>query len=124
MKTGNLSIFDTILNDFTSDVRFRRNYVNDYDVHKTEDGAYYVFSVPGFNKTNLKVDVDDTILIIDGSRVIKSSSGDKTKSVHFSYDLGLNIDTSKLEATIEDGLLSIFIPNEVKVEKKKKISLL
>jgi HSP20 family molecular chaperone IbpA len=38
--------------------------------------------------------------------------------------LGLNIDTSKLEATIEDGLLSIFIPNEIKVEKKKKISLL
>ena len=124
MKTGNLSIFDTILNDFTSDARFRRNYVSDYDVHKTEDGAYYVFSVPGFNKLNLKVDVDDTILTIDGSRVTKSSSGEKTKSVRFSYDLGLNIDTSKLEATIEDGLLSIFIPNEVKVEKKKKISLL
>jgi HSP20 family molecular chaperone IbpA len=96
MKTGNLSIFDTILNDF-SDVKFRRNYLSDYDVHKTEDGAYYVFSVPGFNKSNLKVDVDDTILTID---------------------------TSKLEATIEDGLLSVFIPNETKVEKKKKISLL
>jgi len=123
MKSGNLSIFDTILNDFT-DVRFRRNYVNDYDVNKTEDGAYYVFSVAGFNKTNLKVDIDGTILTIDGSRVTKLSSGDKSKSVHFSYDLGLNIDTSKLEATIEDGLLTIFIPNQTKVEKKKKISLL
>ena len=124
MKTGNLSIFDTILNDFASDIKYRRNYVNDYDVHQTEDGAYYVFSVAGFNKTNLKVDIDGTILTIDGSRVTKSSSGDKSKSVHFSYDLGLNIDTSKLEATIEDGLLTIFIPNQTKVEKKKKISLL
>jgi HSP20 family molecular chaperone IbpA len=126
MKTGNLSIFDTILNDF-SDVKFRRNYLSDYDVHRTEDGAYYVFSVPGFNKSNLKVDVDDTILTIDGSRVIKSSSGDKTKSVHFSYDLGLNIDTSKLEATIEDGLLSIFIPNEINLShffKPQRLSVI
>ena len=79
MKTGNLSIFDTILNDFTSDVRFRRNYVNDYDVHKTEDGGYYVFSVPGFNKSNLKVEVDDTIIEDTFCNFKTTKTADKAK---------------------------------------------
>jgi HSP20 family molecular chaperone IbpA len=96
----------------------------DYDVHKTEDGSYHIFEVPGFNKSNLKVEVEGTRLTIDGKRVQKTSSGEKTKTFNKSYELGNKIDSSKLEATIEDGILTVFIPTPSEKETKKKISLL
>jgi HSP20 family molecular chaperone IbpA len=96
----------------------------DYDVHKTEDGAYHIFEVPGFNKSNLKVEVEGTRLTIEGKRVQKTSSGEKTKTFNKSYELGNKIDSSKLEATIEDGILTVFIPTPSEKETKKKISLL
>jgi len=96
----------------------------EYDTHKTEDGAYHIFEVPGFNKSNLKVEVEGTRLTIDGKRVQKTSSGEKTKTFNKSYELGNKIDSSKLEATIEDGILTIFIPTPSEKETKKKISLL
>ena len=96
----------------------------EYDTHKTEDGAYHIFEVPGFNKSNLKVEVEGTRLTIDGKRVQKTSSGEKTKTFNKSYELGNKIDSSKLEATIEDGILTVFIPTPSEKETKKKISLL
>ena len=96
----------------------------DYDVHKTEDGSYHIFEVPGFNKSNLKVEVEGTRLTIDGKRVQKTSSGEKTRTFNKSYELGNKVDSSKLEATIEDGILTVFIPTPSEKETKKKISLL
>jgi HSP20 family molecular chaperone IbpA len=96
----------------------------EYDTHKTEDGAYHIFEVPGFNKSNLKVEVEGTRLTIDGKRVQKTSSGEKTRTFNKSYELGNKVDSSKLEATIEDGILTIFIPTPSEKETKKKISLL
>jgi len=96
----------------------------EYDTHKTEDGAYHIFEVPGFNKSNLKVEVEGTRLTIDGKRVQITSSGEKTRTFNKSYELGNKVDSSKLEATIEDGILTIFIPTPSEKETKKKISLL
>ena len=96
----------------------------EYDTHKTEDGAYHIFEVPGFNKSNLKVEVEGTRLTIDGKRVQKTSSGEKTRTFNKSYELGNKVDSSKLEATIEDGILTNFIPTPSEKETKKKISLL
>ena len=96
----------------------------EYDTHKTEDGAYHIFEVPGFNKSNLKVEVEGTRLTIDGKRVQKTSSGEKTRTFNKSYELGNKVDSSKLEATIEDGILTVFIPTPSEKETKKKISLL
>jgi len=120
-----VSLFNPHWVDLADQIFESSNKFNlDYDVHKTEDGTYHIFEVPGFNKTNLKVEVDGTKLLIDGKRVTKTSSGEKTKTFTRNYELGNRIDTSKLEATIEDGILTIFIPTQIEKETKKKISLL
>jgi HSP20 family molecular chaperone IbpA len=103
----------------------RKNYFStDYEFYKTEDGFYQIFEVPGFNKSNLKVEVEGSKLTIDGKRVYKTSNGERSKVFHKIYDLGNKVDTSKLEATIEDGILAIFIPTPSEKEVRKKISLL
>jgi HSP20 family molecular chaperone IbpA len=121
-----LTFFNSALDELTRDFIQSSNssLSSDYDVHKTEDGSYHIFEVPGFNKSNLKVEVDGTRLTIEGKRVQKTSSGEKTRTFNKSYELGNKIDSSKLEATIEDGILTIFIPKPSEKETKKKISLL
>ena len=115
--------FDELTKDFLESTK-KNYYSTDYETHKTEDGIYYVFDVPGFNKTNLKVEVEGSKLLIDGKRSYKTLHGERTKVFQRSYELGNKIDVSKLEATIEDGILSIFIPTNTEKETKKKISLL
>jgi len=115
--------FDELTKDFLESTK-KNYYSTDYETHKTEDGVYYVFDVPGFNKTNLKVEVEGSKLLIDGKRSYKTLHGERTKVFQRSYELGNKIDISKLEATIEDGILSIFIPTNTEKETKKKISLL
>lgn len=115
--------FDELAKDLFESSR-RTYYPSDFESHKTEDGIYHLFEVPGFNKSNLKVEVENSKLLIDGKRVYKTSSGERTKTFQKTYELGNRIDTSKLEATIEDGILTIFIPTPSEKETKKKISLL
>ena len=118
-----ISLFSPTFDDLTKDFfeSTRKNYYStDYETHKTEDGMYYLFDVPGFNKSNLKVEVEGSKLLIDGKRIYKTSNGERTKTFQKTYELGNKIEISKLEATIEDGILTIFIPTPSEKETKKK----
>lgn len=95
-----------------------------YEINHTKDGAYLFFEVPGFNKTNLKVELEDGILYIDGERNYKMNGEEVKKSITQKFRIGKEYDSSKIEATIEDGLLTVFVQSYKKVEKKKRISLL
>ena len=123
-------ILDTIFNN-----RGRGNYnyrttilKNDsenesYEINQTKDGAYLFFEVPGFNKSNLKVEMEDGILIIQGKRVYKLNGEEKTRTISKEFKIGKEYDPSQVEATIEDGLLTVFVPN-FKKQEKKRISIL
>jgi len=94
-----------------------------YEINQTKDGAYLLFEVPGFNKTNLKVELEGGNLILDGARTYKVNGEEKTKKISKSFNLGKGYDPSSVEATIDDGILTVFIPN-YKKQEKKRISLL
>jgi len=96
---------------------------SDYEVNHTEDGAYLFFDVPGFNKSNLKVEIEGSHIIIEGKRSYKLNGKESTKSISKKFEIGKDYDYSQIEATIEDGLLTVFVPNFKKVEKKR-ISIL
>lgn len=90
-----------------------------YEINNTKDGAYLFFEAPGFNKTNLKVEMEDGVLHIEGKRTYKLNSEEKTKSLSKKFKIGLDYNTSSIEATIEDGILTVFVPNFKKQEKKR-----
>lgn len=96
---------------------------NNYEVNQTKDGAYLFFEAPGFNKENLKVEIEDGVMTIDGKRKYKMNGEEISKSVHKQFKLGTEFNAELIEATIEDGLLTVFIPG-FKKQEKKKISLL
>ena len=96
---------------------------NNYEVNQTKDGAYLLFEAPGFNKENLKVEIEDGVMTIDGKRKYKMNGEEISKSIHKQFKLGTDYNAELIEATIEDGLLTVFIPG-FKKQEKKKISLL
>ena len=52
-----------------------------HEINYTKDGAYLFFDAPGFNKTNLKVEMENGVLLIEGERTYKVEGESKTKSI-------------------------------------------
>ena len=102
--------------------RFIEDDDDDYDVNFTKDGAYLFFNVPGFNKSTLKVELDNGIIDIQGSRTYKLNGEEKTKKLSKQFKIGNNYNDTLIEATTEDGILTIFVPN-YKKETKKTITI-
>ena len=50
-----------------------------YEINQTKDGAYLFFEAPGFNKTNLKVEMEDGMLTINGKRTYEMNKEEKAK---------------------------------------------
>jgi HSP20 family molecular chaperone IbpA len=94
-----------------------------YEINHTKDGAYLFFEAAGFNKSNLKAEMEDGILFIEGKRTYKLNGEEKTKSISKQFKIGEGYNPTSLEATIEDGLLTVFVPN-YKKQEKKRISIL
>lgn len=94
-----------------------------YEINETEDGAYLFFDAPGFNKSNLQVEMENGVLYINGKRVYKMNSEEKVKTIKKEFRIGDGYNASSIEATIEDGLLTVFVPN-YKKQDKKRINLL
>jgi HSP20 family protein len=94
-----------------------------YEINQTKDGAYLFFEAPGFNKTNLKVEMEDGMITINGKRTYEINKQEKVKTISKKFTVGTEYDAESIEATIEDGILTVFVPN-FKKKEKKKISLL
>jgi HSP20 family protein len=100
-----------------------KNTDEKYEIDYTKDGAYLFFDAPGFNKTNLKVEMENGVLHIVGERTYKMEGETKSKSILKQFNIGEGFNPESVEATIEDGLLTVFVPN-FKKQEKKRVSLL
>jgi HSP20 family molecular chaperone IbpA len=91
----------------------------DYELNITKDGAYLLFEVPGFNKTNLSVYLESGTLFIDGKRTYKLNGEEVNKTLNKKISISEEYSPETIEATIDDGILTVFIPNYKKKEKKR-----
>lgn len=117
-------LFDEILGansnlNWKTTVVSQKDNEQSYEVNQTEDGAYLFFDAPGFNKTNLKAELENGVLHIEGKRTYKINGKEKTKTISKEFNIGENYNPSLIEATIEDGLLTVFVPNYKKQEKTR-----
>ena len=116
--------FDKFFNETPTYQYYKKTTVKDadekYEVEYTKDGAYLFFEAPGFNKSNLKVEMENGVLHIVGERTYKMEGETKTKSILKQFNIGEGFNPESVEATIEDGLLTVFVPNFKKQEKKRE----
>jgi HSP20 family molecular chaperone IbpA len=64
------------------------------------------------------------VLFIDGKRTYKLNGEDSERVISQKFKIGQNYNPDNIEATIEDGILTVFVANYKKTDKKKRISLL
>jgi HSP20 family molecular chaperone IbpA len=120
-------LFDQFFNDNSGMyktykiVSANQNETNDdYEINVVKDGAYLHFEVPGFNKTNLDVLIEGSELVIEGSRKFKMNGEEKEKQLNRRVELHNLYDPTTVEATVEDGMLTVYIPSFKKESQKKK----
>lgn len=100
------------------------------DISEDEHAIFIEADIPGIKKEDVKLSMEDDVLSITAER--SQSEEEKQKGYHRverswgslsrSFTLGDNIDTDKIEATYDNGVLKIMIPKvEVKPKTGKEI---
>ena len=97
------------------------------NVYEYDDKVGIVAEIPGLDKKQLNVDVEDGVLTIsgdkhstfedDGAKVIRREL--KQSSFKRSFELGELLDGENISANFKDGILTVAIP-KVEPEKPKK----
>ena len=97
------------------------------NVYEYDDKVGIVAEIPGLDKKQLNVDVEEGVLTIsgdkhstfedDGAKVLRREL--KQSSFKRSFELGELLDGDNISATFKDGILTVAIP-KVEPEKPKK----
>ena len=97
------------------------------NVYEYEDKVGIVAEIPGLNKKQLDVEVEDGVLTIsgdnhstfedEGAKVLRREL--KQSSFKRSFELGEQLDGGNIAASFKDGVLSVSIP-KIEPEKPKK----
>jgi HSP20 family protein len=93
------------------------------DIYETPDALTVILEMPGVEKSNVSVRVEDGVLHVDGRLDLKKYDGllplyTEYNVGHYarSFQLSSKIDQGKIEAALRDGVLSLTLP---KVEEAK-----
>ena len=125
-------IFDELMNKqfptFQEEVgvSFNKGAYPKVNVYEYDDKVGIVAEIPGLDKKNVTVDVEEDVLIISGDKHGFDSDGGKCitrelKQSAFtrSFNLGEYLDGSNVSAKFKDGMLSISIPKKEPEQPKK-----
>jgi HSP20 family protein len=100
-----------------------RVFVPTADIYETKDALTVILEMPGVEKNNVIVGVQDGALNVEGRLDLKKYQG--LQPLHIEYNIGhylrsfqlsSKIDQEKIEAAMKDGVLSLTLP---KVEEAK-----
>jgi len=97
------------------------------NIHETQDGFWLELEMPGVRKDGLEVSVENGELVIVGHRggfqvpegwelVYRES---RPLDYRRTFDLDPSIDTTKITARMEEGLLKLFLPKTEEVRPRK-----
>lgn len=106
-------------------------FVPKVDILEDEKGFDVHVAVPGMNKEDFKIDLNDRILTVSGERKF---SKEKNEQHHYSietqygtfsrsFTLPKNVDGSKIDAQYVNGILQIRLPKDEKKSLKSVIKV-
>ena len=126
-------VFDTMMEQafpsFKEDVgvSFNQGAYPKVNVYEHDDKISIVAEIPGLDKKNVTIDVEESILTISGDKHGIEDSGAKCitrelkqSSFKRSFNLGDHLDGDNVSARFKDGMLSISVPKKEPEQPKKK----
>ena len=108
-------------------VSFNQGAYPKVNVYEYDDKVGIVAEIPGLDKKNVTVDVEDGVLTISGDKHGFDTDGGKCitrelkqSSFKRSFTLGEHLSGDDISAKFKDGMLSISIPKVTPEKPKKK----
>lgn len=98
------------------------------NIFETKDGYVLEAEMPGVNKEGLEITLDGNELTITGHRQVESLPGEalfresNDSDYRRVFELDPAIDTAKVSARVEQGILTLTLPKSEQV-KPRKISV-
>jgi HSP20 family protein len=98
------------------------------DIYETQDALTVILEMPGVEKNNLDVRVEDGVLHVEGKLDLSKYRGLQPLYIEYNighyartFQLSSKIDQNKIGAALKDGVLSLTLP---KVEEAKARTIL
>ena len=100
-----------------------RVFVPSADIYETQDALTVILEMPGVEKNNVDVRVEDGVLSVLGKLDLSKYQGLQPLYIEYnvghysrSFQLSSKVDQNKIAAELKDGVLSLTLP---KVEQAK-----
>ena len=130
MPTTFSSLLDNFFNESVSRTKLQ-NFRPGVDIVETDKRYEIQLAVPGMNKEDFDLDINDGVLIISGDRKFEKKEDSKnyhsveTQYGKFSrtFNLPDHVVASKIDATYTNGILNINIPKDEKKALKTSIKV-
>lgn len=106
-------------------------FVPKVDFMETEKAFELHVAAPGLNKEDFKIDLNDNVLTVSGERKFKDEKNEKNfysletsyGSFSRSFSLPDNVDSKKITAAYNNGILELTIPKDEKKVLKTTIQV-
>lgn len=111
-------MFETALGDFSGNPAPSRFPV---DLYEDENNTYVRAELPGLKRDDINVEMTDGYLTISASRKTSAKEGEDEESFSFSRAVSIaeHVDTKKVSAAYENGVLTVTLPKREEAKPKK-----
>ncbi len=104
-----------------------RNFVPAVDVKSGNEALTFVFELPGLNRENVEITVENNVLTVAGERKFEVEVNGETYhriergfgSFSRSFTLPTGIRTDKVDASFQEGILTVVLPKEEETKPRK-----
>ncbi len=132
---NNGSFLPSVFDEFFNDLRAEDSGISfskpDFNVYETDKEFVIEAAIPGLEKKDFQIEVNNNVLSISSEKEAKSENKDKKYyyrgfsygSFKKSYSLPENANSDKIEANYENGILKINVPKEKEVKLSRQIKI-
>ena len=100
------------------------------DIYEKGGNVHIELEVPGFNKNDIKIDVEDGVLTVEANKKEEKEDKDKNYyrkeriygSTSRQFYVG-DVDEDSIKANFSDGVLKVIVPKQEEISSKKKIEI-
>lgn len=114
---------DSLFNNFFNDLFINCDVIPHVDYYSSEDNNnYYIeVAVPGLDKKDVNINIDQNYLCLSSEGIKKSGFG--TQSFNKRFKLPSNVNQDNITAKLKNGILSITIEKSLADSLVKKIEI-
>lgn len=122
--------FDDFFDDWGSITKVPKMDDMKCDIYEKKGNIHIEMNIPGYDKNDIKMDVEDGILTIEATKEQETEDEEKNyyRKERFygtfkrQFNIG-NVDEEQINAKFDNGVLKISFPKEQNKESKKYINI-